>query len=192
MEALFDFSLKPRIDGTDELYFRSDGFLSDNGIMTSLREDASISFDTYFNMLPCSKLREYTNAEEILFSVCGRDIEAELFAFDGSTDISLGKNMRIALRDIPENAVYIYPVVRAKCGGAVIEGITVFLEGRTAPTDIVLIFCTYKREEYLFPNLEYISRMARKHELSLTIIVVDNARSVSHADIPDDVILIPN
>ena len=192
METFFDLAFDPQINGTDELYLRSSGFASENGIMTAEREDAEISFDTYFNMIPSAKLREYTNAEEIIFSVCGKDIETELFASDGYDNISLGNEMRIEVSDIPENAVYIYPVVRAKKNGAVLEDITVQLKGKAVRTDIALIICTYKREEYLIPNLEYISRKAREKSLDLQIIVVDNAKSVSVSDVPDDVILIPN
>lgn len=192
METFFDFSLTPQISGTDELYFRSAGFVSDKGVMTAERNDAEVSFDTYFNMIPSAKLREYTNAEKIVFTVCGKDIETEIFASNGYENIFLGNKMQIAVNDIPENAVYIYPVVRAKNSGAVLEGISVQLEGRTAHTDIALIICTYKREEYLIPNLEYLSRGVREKELDVQIIAVDNARSVSVSDVPDDVILIPN
>lgn len=192
METFFDFALTPQISGTEELYFRSAGFVSDKGVMIAEREGAEVSFDTYFNMIPSAKLREYTNAEEIFFNVCGKDIETEIFASDGTEIISLGNKMRIAVNDIPENAVYIYPVVRAKKSGAVIEGISVQLEGKTAHTDIALIICTYKREEYLIPNLQYISRGVREKTLDMKIIAVDNAKSVSVSDVPDDVILIPN
>lgn len=192
METFFDFSLTPQISGTEELYFRSAGFVSENGIMTAERNNAEVSFDTYFNMIPSAKLREYTNAKEIIFRVNGKDIETEIFASDGCENVSLGKKEFIAVNKIPENAVYIYPVVRAKKSGAVLKSITVHLEGRTAHTDIALIICTYRREEYLIPNLEYISRGVREKTLDVKIIAVDNARSVSVSDIPDDVILIPN
>lgn len=122
METFFDFALKPQINGTDELYFRSEGFVSENGIMTAEKSNTEVSFDTYFNMIPCSKIKVYTNAEEIFFSVCGKDIETELFASNGYDNISLGNEMRIKVSDIPENAVYIYPVVRAKSSGAVLAG----------------------------------------------------------------------
>ncbi len=192
METFFDIAFTPQLSGTEEMYFRSAGFVSENGIMTAERNNAEVSFDTYFNMIPSAKLREYTNAEEIFFTVCGKDIETEIFASDGCENISLGKKERIAVNNIPENAVYIYPVVRAQKSGAVLKSITVHLEGRTAHTDIALIICTYKREEYLIPNLEYISRGVREKALDLQIIAVDNAKSISVSDVPDDVILIPN
>lgn len=192
MEDFFDFALKPQISGTEELYFRSSGFVPENGIMTAEREGAEVSFDTFFNMIPSAKLREYTIAEEIVFTVSGKDIETEIFASDGTENVSLGNKMRIAVRDIPKNAVYIYPVVRAQNCGALLEGISVQLEGKTVRTDIAIIICTFKREKYLIPNLKYISGEAREKSLNLQIILVDNAKSVSVNDVPDDVIIISN
>ena len=105
METFFDFSLTPQISGTEELYFRSAGFVSENGIMTAERNNAEVSFDTYFNMIPSAKLRQYTNAKEIIFRVNGKDIETEIFASDGCENVSLGKKEFIAVNKIPENAV---------------------------------------------------------------------------------------
>ncbi len=192
MEKFFDLALGAALEGTEELYFRSEGFVSENGLMKAERKGSAVSFDTYFNMIPSAKLREYTSAQEIVFTVMGTNIETEIFASNGTREISLGSDLKIIVRDIPEHAVYIYPVVRAADSGAVLEKISVSIEGKTAPVDIALIICTYKREEYLIPNLEYISREVKLRELPIEIIAVDNAGSVSAEDIPNEVRLIPN
>lgn len=192
MENFFDFAFEPKISGIYELYFRSEGFVFEKGILTAEREEAEVSFDTYFNITPSAKLRKYTNAEEIIFTVCGKDIEAEIFASDGLENISLGNAVRIPLKNVPENAVYIYPVIRAQKKGAILKSISVQLEGRTIPTSIALIICTYKREEYLFPNLKYISEKIKNKALDMQIITVDNAKSISAKDMPECVILVPN
>lgn len=49
MEKLFDFSLEPRLEGTDKLYFRNDGDVK----------------DTYFNCIPYGKIKKYTDITKI-------------------------------------------------------------------------------------------------------------------------------
>lgn len=192
MEKFFDLALEAAQEGTEGLYFRSKGFISEYGMLKAERKGSEVAFDTYFNMIPSAKLREYTSAHEIVFTVLGKHIETELFASDGSQSISLGREMKISVSDIPENAVYIYPVVRAADNSAVLERISVSIEGESTSVNIALIICTYKREEYLIPNLEYISREIKLRDLPIEILTVDNAQTISSNDVPAEVWLIPN
>lgn len=192
MDTFFDFAFTPQISGTEELYFRSKGFVSENGVMTAEREGAEVSFDTYFNMIPSAKLREYTTAEQIVFSVDGSEIDVEILGFDGKENISLGSKSKYDINDIPEEVQYIYPVVSAKCCKAVLRGISVMLSGEVTDTSAALIICTYKREDYLIPNLNYIIDELEKKSLDIRVIVIDNAKNIAPEKIPDNVILIPN
>lgn len=49
MEKFFDFSLEPRLEGTDKLYFRNGGDVK----------------DTYFNCIPYGKIEKYTDITKI-------------------------------------------------------------------------------------------------------------------------------
>lgn len=74
------------------------------------------------------------------------------------------------------------------------ENGTVFVECE-APANVncAIIFCTYKREQYILKNVQYLSQNLKLHsELDCKIIVVDNAKTLTKSDLPQEVILIPN
>lgn len=56
-----------------------------------------------------------------------------------------------------------------------------------------IIFCTYKREEYIVRNVNYLfENLEEQSDFSCKIIVVDNAKTLSQSDFSGDVVLIPN
>ncbi len=74
------------------------------------------------------------------------------------------------------------------------ENNSVFVECvEPANVNCAVIFCTYKREKYILKNVQYLSQNLKLHsELNCKIIVVDNAKTLTKSDLPDDVILVPN
>lgn len=124
MEKFFDIANKPRIEGTDTLYFR-DGDTA----------------NTYFNYIPYSKIEKYTDI----------------------TKVSTINN-------------------------------SVFVESKAVnPVNCAIIFCTYKREEFIKRNVSYLVKKLREQsEFSCKIIVTDNGRTLLKKDFDDDVILIEN
>ena len=74
------------------------------------------------------------------------------------------------------------------------ENNSVFVEcEEPANVSCAIIFCTYKREKYILKNVRYLSQNLKLHsELNCKIIVVDNAKTLSQSDFPEEVILIPN
>ncbi len=56
-----------------------------------------------------------------------------------------------------------------------------------------IIFCTYKREEYIKRNVNYLSeKLKGQCDFEYKIIVTDNGKTLSNKDFSDDVILIEN
>lgn len=192
MEKFFDFAFEPQLENTDEMYFRSNGFSLEQGVFMAKNETASISFDTYFNMIPVNKLRKFTSAEKIFFEIEGDAIETELFSVSENGTVSLGKSCCIDICDIPENEVYIFPKIKAAGANPIIRSISVFLDGEISNINAALIICTYNREEYVIPNVNYLSAEIEKRGLPIKIILVDNAKTLSEAQFPDKAVLISN
>lgn len=177
MEKFFDLALRPVIDGTDELYYRCNG--------------SEMLFDTFFNMVPVNKLKKYSSADRILFEFDAENIDFRVFANNGNDDLFLTDKTEIALKDIPEDVIYIYPVIGMK-ENSVIRKASVYLDGCSGDVNIALIICTYKREEYVISNTDYLAKEISDRGLPVEIIVVDNAKTLYEKDLPGDVILIPN
>lgn len=61
------------------------------------------------------------------------------------------------------------------------------------PVSCAIIFCTYKREEYIVRNVNYLlENLKEQTDFSCEIIVVDNAKTLSQSDFSGKVVLIPN
>ena len=130
MYKLFDISDEPRINGTQELYFRKNG--------------DKVSFDTYFNSIPVRKLRKYTEISRIIFSQ-----EAEICTEKGM----IKKGSSITVADIPDDAEMLY-IRTDQCGGR----IAVFAEGKHRDIRPVIIICTYHREQQVKANIDHLLR----------------------------------
>ncbi|MGN0614540.1 MAG: hypothetical protein ACI4JB_11675, partial [Porcipelethomonas sp.] len=188
----FDFALSPVDDVSEKLYYRSDGFSLMKGSLTADKKDSVISFDTYLNSVPVKKLLEYTSAEKIIFRVNGKNIKTNTYAQCENEDFFLTESTHINMEEIPKNAVSIYPVITATDNNAVVNGISVYIEGDRRRIFAALIICTYRREEYVISNVDYISKEIFHKELPIQIIVVDNAKTLDKSVLPQDVILISN
>lgn len=148
MYKLFDIAKEPRINGSQELYFRRNG--------------NRLAFDTYFNVLPVSKLKKYTNITELVFSqpvdICtehGRIMTGE----------------RIPLREVPDNAELLYIETNDS-----VNSLSVYAVGEHRLVRPAIIICTYHREEQLRDNIDYLLKYI--DDTAIEIIIVDNGSTV--------------
>lgn len=75
-----------------------------------------------------------------------------------------------------------------------VENNSVYVECKNAAdVNCAIIFCTYKRERYIIKNVNYLLQNLNKcSELNCTIIVVDNAKTLSPSDFAGNLVLIEN
>lgn len=189
----FYYNMPLSRDGCEEMYVRYHRFETAGG---------TADFGTYFNGISIAKLLRYTDISSLRISFCvfGRvkadiavrsqdNTQTVIFSEEksGSFDID------IRLCDIPEDSVYLYPVLTALCDGVQIISASVYLCGIShKEPSAAIVMCTFRREEYVRRNAEYITAESEKYSLPIKIIIVDNGRTLSEADLPDSVTLIPN
>lgn len=148
MYKLFDIAKEPRISGSQELYFRKSG--------------DRLAFDTYFNVIPISKLKKYTTITELVFSqsvdICtehGRIMTGE----------------RIALEEVSDNAELLY--IEADDS---VHGISVSAVGEHRLVRPAIIICTYHREEQVRENIDYLLKHIA--DTAIEVIIVDNGSTI--------------
>lgn len=75
-----------------------------------------------------------------------------------------------------------------------IVGQSVYVQSKTVtPVHCAIIFCTYKRENFIKRNTGYlIENLKRQSDFSCRIIVIDNGQTLSAEDFDSEVILIRN
>lgn len=159
MEKLFDFSLEPKLAGTESLYFRRIG--------------EAITFDTYFNSISLSKISKYT------------DIENLSFRFDSEGECkseTIRENGIVYLKIIPESKDFR------------LNKVSVYVESKTVGrVNCAIIFCTYRREDYIKKNVNYLlEKLKRQEDFGYTVIVADNGRTLRASDFAKGTVLVGN
>ncbi len=175
---LFDVPLKPRLEGTEKLYFR--------------KENNCLSFNTFFGALPIEKIRKYTSisALEFNFDIIGELLveirtESDLVA---TATLSESGGITVKLSDIPSGAKLLYPALYANESNSELKSLSVSASYTPSfATKCAIITCTYKREEQVKKNIAYLS-----DKTDCNIIVVDNGKTLSQSDFPESVRLISN
>lgn len=167
------------------MYFRSEN-------------EGRIDLETFFGALSIEKIRKFTDISSICFNAeTAGELEIEICT---ETACLLQKNIcgnetvNINISDIPENAKLLYPIIHKKNNSGKIEKITVSAAcKRVSEVNCALITCTYKREDFIKKNIIYLSEQIKNTpEINCKIIVVDNARTLSENDFPEDVTLVHN
>lgn len=148
MFKLFDLALQPRINGTEGLYYR--------------KNENTVSFDTYFNVIPVCKLKRYTTIKSLIFSQV-----AEICTEHGTLKMC----DRISLEEIPDNAEMLYLKVKDNH-----KKISIYAEGEHRTVKAAIIICTFQREEQAKSNVNYLLRHI--HESEYEIILVDNDSAI--------------
>ncbi len=193
---LYDINL-PDIDcECDSLYFRAFPPVKAKGGILFADRDVVISFDTYFNCFSYLKYKKYTVLTQlgIRLSLKGsfevrlmmRSAESPDKAFLLKT-LSFSSSVKQNLTFYQDIAAFVeegflfVELVSQSDGGEFHEGeyFTDLLPLRNA--GISLVFCTYKREKYLFDNIDNIVSYLKKNPSikdKFQILVIDNGNSI--------------
>lgn len=148
MAKLFDLALHPRIEGTQQLYYRKNA--------------DSYTFDTYFNTIPIKKLRLYTTIQELQFSET-----VEICSEHGN----LKSDDSIELCEIPEDVRMLYVKT-----SEMPAGLTVSAVGEARRVYPAIIICTYHRGKQVKDTISYL--LANFKNIAYQIILVDNASEI--------------
>ncbi len=187
METLFYVPLK-----LNSMYIRGNG--KKRGKRIVLEPSSSISIDTYFGCFPCEPYAEHTTIKDIraVIELKGRGkirlhnftlvqdqvIHEFNFHEEQETDIILP----VSLAEYPLGCLYMEVLAEKETE---IISIRYEGEGEVSKTQITIIICSYKRDEYILRNLQLLSDTISEDELlreSLDIICIDNGRTLT-ADI---------
>ncbi len=176
--VLFDIPLKPRVEGTEKLYFR--------------KEKNCVSFNTFFGAVPISKIKKYTDITALEFDFNAKanfdvQIRTEEKQIASGSFYEHGK-ISVKLSDIPDTSKLLYPVI----GTEKIEKISVLAECENVRKILpAIVICTYHREQFAKKNASLLAEYLRKSGTSGQVIVVDNGRTLT--DFSDErITLIPN
>ncbi len=189
---LFSFALIPH-EGAQELYYRNDGFRTENGGLSADKPGASVMFNTYFNLISVGKMRRccdiFAISCEAIFTGA---LRFEFFADDGKLLFDGTSGVSVKLDDVPENAEYLYLKLTALSENVWIEKITVLAECKSVRKILpAIVICTYHRERFAKKNATLLAKYLRESGTSGQVIVVDNGRTLT--DFFDDrITLIPN
>lgn len=181
-------------DEKKPLYVRNDNFNRNGGIL---------EFSTYFNAVSVNKIRQYTNIVSIGYRYeTNVSVISELVCYDDKRNETViaescscgSSGISVDINSIPDNSTLVYLRLRAVEEGAELLRCETFYEGVSlcGSPDIALITCTYKREEYIKRNAQYIIENTRRNNLPFTLIVVDNGKTIHREDLPEEAVLIPN
>lgn len=167
-------------NGYDDMYFRG-GELRDGSIL--IKQNSSVSFDTYFNCFSYSKFKKYTSVKEITISL---DIEGEatlsLYALTekGSTLLSScdvnceNASISVSLDSLSDDGI-LYPVVYAR-SDCTIRGGEISTNEPCNYIDCAIAICTFKRESEVTRNIEILNQ-AELSSIS-KIYVIDNGKTL--------------
>ncbi|OQY31468.1 MAG: hypothetical protein B6241_13900 [Spirochaetaceae bacterium 4572_59] len=190
MEALQNI-IFPRDDSAPrELYFRSWNYsLSEKGLV--IDKGGSLDFSTYFNLFSFDKWNEYTGLESLslVMNISGSCV-VKLYSFDDN-----GEVIKESVRNVPVGGDVVLTVPEILYSGHIgmsIEATSLFrLKSAYWGSALLLfqrhirtaaVFCTYNRDEFLFPNLKVI----RNSEIeNLDVFVVDNASRIDESSIKE-------
>lgn len=185
--CLFPLLLKPRIENTEELYYR--------GKSTRIVDREPVSFDTYFNQLSVKKYREYTGLDSfiLVLRLRGRGKVGLWGSMSGRPDrILLTRDFFFPREDTLE--LQITPKVSRAFDSVWFSVCTddscELLGGRyEAETDrepetvrLGIVICTYRREEYVLRNLRTLAEYADSDDAwhdSFELFCVDNANTLT-------------
>jgi len=200
---------------TDMLYFQSYGDVSfdTNTQHLIFQENAQISFNSYFNSFSLNKWKEYTTLDNLFLqvtyqgnfslSIFTRDLKDKLVFEQTQQQINLSSPVKdlieIALPELDHDMVFF--TLKA------LDDQSVFFEGgycsqisekNMNPTDICVVICTYKREEYIKKNIRILKKYILENRESLlhkhlSVFIVDNGKTLEQFQFGDDRIrIIPN
>ncbi len=177
-----------------EMYLRG-GEISEGKI--ALAKGDTASFDTYFNAFYYTKYRDYTNAESVTFSMSFRGgVTVRMCVFDGERRVITEKSsdsgeisVFVDFSKLPPRGL-LYPEIYAESDCEIYSG-EYSAEARSREISAAVAICTFRREQYVMRNIEYM----RNFDFSYIkkVFVIDNGRSLNPGAVSDERIsVLPN
>jgi len=191
---------KKEIISNDLLYFDIKGDVTvDTGIQKlTFKMNSEISFNSYFNSFSLNKWKKYTVLENLSINITykghfeltivSRDLKNKLVFEQVQKKITLSANEKktidVDVQDMNHDMIFFK--MKAK------DDHSIFYSGsycsevpkeKVNPTDICVVICTYKREEYIKKNLSILKKYIIENLASplrnhLSIFVVDNGKTI--------------
>ena len=183
---LFDITLGNQIDGSGELFVKG-GEQINGGIATG---GGTASFETYFNLLPHAKYREYCglNGAELHLDAEGEyTVHFYLRKLSGERVCLAehGCSGRCALPlPFPEEGGYLFFEVTGEC--KIFGGSWQARPENTRRVKIAVVICTYRREQFVLANLKKIGEgieSGGEWAERLHVYVIDNAGTLDKSGI---------
>ncbi len=210
MLKLFDITLPAAGSGYARLYYNSlPQTEPENGTLT-VPKGGIISFDTYFNCFSYSKFKKYTVVEDISvrLSLSG-EFEVRLYALNVAkpdekrqlqsvrfcSDSRAESLIRYSLAELDGEGL-LYIELESKKDGSIFFGGEYITDkpGRNE-AKIALVFCTYRREEYLFANIRRINSYLDDNpdiKACFRVIVIDNGNTIDPSAVGFELFHNPN
>lgn len=148
----------------------------------SMKARETLSFDTYFNSFSYTKYRDYTAADNVVFS-CRFEGRARvtLFIFDGeeheicSVEGNGAAELTVVFSELPHNG-FLYPRITALTDVRFIEGRYTSDCSPAGEMSCCIAICTYKREQYVLKNIEQLRRI--DSDRIRQVFVIDNGNTL--------------
>ncbi len=187
--TLFELSFCDK-EEKKNLYIRGNSTLASSQVLTT---------DTYFNSFSCSKYFKYTICNNLVLQICvtgsGRaslchinnDTVTEICSQDFS-GYSEG-NIELFVPDLSDFCEgYIYLKLLANEGGCTLHSgrYTTDTEEKINPISLGIVFCTFRREEFVKHNISVISDYLKNKKFdvsSVDIFCIDNGCSLIKEDV---------
>lgn len=178
------------------MYFRTEGFTADDGILYAKASGAKVSFDTYFNLVPVRKFKKYCNLSSITFEISADgEYLAEAVTYDGGNEEVLASGTGspiVHMSDVPDSALYLYLRITVLSERLTINNISAYADSAdTREINPAIVICTYQREEYAIKNAVFLAESMNADNANGQIIVVDNGRTLKDFD-NTRITLLPN
>lgn len=177
MEKLFVVPLK-----MGKMFLRGEGKEETGRII--LPPGGSITTDTYFGCFPCEPYVDNTDIRSIqavaevkgkgTVELCYYSAEEEKILCDYHFDSASFERVSLSTQISDQSSGILYFKVTAE-NAVEVRNIWYEGAGETKPTNVAVIICTYKREEYALRNLKILSEYAGS---DLSIICVDNGSTL--------------
>ncbi|EQA36264.1 glycosyltransferase-like family 2 [Leptospira inadai serovar Lyme str. 10] len=190
-----------------ELYLKSNGPISIVNNRISLGPEVKASFCTYFNSFSVRKWKKYTTVSdlEIRFEGKGefsaRIVGAKLTKAGVKYEVLLEQECqgnfigKINLSDL--DCDILFPEIVSRETACEIYGAGYYSDFARNKIRLAIVFCTFKREEFIKANLKNLTTgiFHRKSSIlkgSVQTYVVDNGGTIVDQNVPDFIRVIPN
>lgn len=192
---LFNLTFFGPVNGTEELFFRGDSAADSKLNRLRLRQNATVSFDTHFNLLSHTKYVKYCGIRNVMLRLhCRGNFYVNFYHKSPKNENSLFYSTRFTdeleatlnIGSLPQTG-YVYFTLTALTEGEIYGG---DYSTDTEPRNNVklgVVICTYKREEFVHKNLRvFCEGIAADPAFAerLHVFVIDNARTLQLPENP--------